>query len=264
MKSTVNPGRSTAPGARPPGARPNLAEDFYTGLVADLYTPLKSTSFDADRYRDLIVRHGEPALELGCGDGDPLLDLRARRLDIDGIDSSPEMIGRLHVRATERGLTVDAWVDSMQAMRPRRHYRTIFLAGPTFNLLPDDDAMAQALAGIARALSPDGTAVVPLFEPEPVSQPGTTVSRETPDGSLSCRTVAAARDPLERTQTLTLRYERVTSDDVETVERDWVLHWIDVEAFTELAAGTGLRVVAAPAVIGPEPADVVLRPASEG
>lgn len=239
------------------------AEKFYTGLVADLYTPLKSASVDAGRYRDLIVRYGEPALELGCGDGDPLLDLRAWGLAADGIDSSLDMIERLHDRAVERGLTVDAWVDSMQAMRPRRFYRTIFLAGPTFNLLPDDQAMAEALDAIAGALSPSGTAVIPLFEPEPVHQPGTVVRTETPDGAISCRIVAAARDPQLRTQTLTLRYERVTKNDAEVVERDWGLHWIDVEDFTDLAAGAGLRVVAAPTVIGPEPADFVLRKDSE-
>lgn len=53
------------------------AADFYTGLVAELYHPLKAHSFDAAPYRSLIERWGEPALELGCGDGEPLLDLQA-------------------------------------------------------------------------------------------------------------------------------------------------------------------------------------------
>ncbi len=124
------------------------ADAFYTGLVAELYTPLKSTSFDPGQYRELISRHGEPALELGCGDGDPLLDLRAEGLDIDGLDSSPDMINRLQRRAAERGLDVTAWVATMEAMSPPRRYRTIFLARPTCNLLPDDEAMAQALFNI--------------------------------------------------------------------------------------------------------------------
>ncbi|MFM7617915.1 MAG: SAM-dependent methyltransferase, partial [Actinomycetes bacterium] len=52
--------------------------DFYTGLVADLYAPLRSVVPDPDPYARFIARTGTPALELGCGDGDPLLDLRAR------------------------------------------------------------------------------------------------------------------------------------------------------------------------------------------
>ena len=57
----------------------NDPADFYTGLVADLYTPLKSSHTDPQAYIDFVKRHGEPALELGCGDGDPLLDLRLAR-----------------------------------------------------------------------------------------------------------------------------------------------------------------------------------------
>src|SRR6478735_4388662 len=45
--------------------------DFYTGLVAELYAPLRSGTPDADRYVRFVREHGEPALELGCGDGDP-------------------------------------------------------------------------------------------------------------------------------------------------------------------------------------------------
>lgn len=68
------------------------AASFYTGLVPELYAPLKAVSLDSQRYGDLIARHGEPALDLGCGDGDPLLDLRENGLDVDGLDSTPDMI----------------------------------------------------------------------------------------------------------------------------------------------------------------------------
>jgi hypothetical protein len=45
---------------------------------------------------------------------------------------------------------------------PRR-YRTIFLAGPTFNLLPDDETASAALRRIRAHLADGGVAVVPLF-----------------------------------------------------------------------------------------------------
>lgn len=68
--------------------------DFYTGIVADLYKPLKSTVRDAMPYIRLIEEYGEPALELGCGDGEPLLDLRRHGLDVEGVDSSADMLAR--------------------------------------------------------------------------------------------------------------------------------------------------------------------------
>ncbi|MGH7757815.1 MAG: class I SAM-dependent methyltransferase [Candidatus Dormibacteria bacterium] len=237
------------------------AHAFYTGLVADLYTPLKSTRFRPGPYRELIRRFGEPALELGCGDGDPLLDLREGGLDVDGIDSSPDMIRRLRGRAAERGLEVDAWIVSMQTMRLVRSYRTIFLAGPTFNLLPDDQTMAKALSKIEQTLTSDGTAVIPLFVPEPVGvdEIGVPARQDTPTGWIAWQMVDAARSEAAQTQTLTLRYERVEGSEKETLDRDWVIHWISVDVFTEMARRAGLRVVASPQRVGPEPADIILQ-----
>src|SRR5699024_11497049 len=58
-----------------------------------------------------------------------------------GVDPSPDMLARLRGRAERRGLEVNAWLTAMEAMVLPRRYRTVFLAGPTFNLLPTDDAM---------------------------------------------------------------------------------------------------------------------------
>ena len=80
--------------------------DFYTGLVAELYAPLRSFTSDPGEYAAFVASSGEPALELGCGDGDPLLDLRALGLDVDGVDSSADMLDRLRATAALRGLSV--------------------------------------------------------------------------------------------------------------------------------------------------------------
>ncbi|MEU8306257.1 class I SAM-dependent methyltransferase [Actinomadura sp. NPDC048955] len=71
------------------------AADFYTGIVAELYGPLKSFSQDPEPYAAFIEQSGTPALELGCGDGDPLHELRARGLEVEGVDSSADMLERL-------------------------------------------------------------------------------------------------------------------------------------------------------------------------
>lgn len=237
------------------------ASAFYTGLVAELYASLRSMSCEPDRYADLIAQHGQPALELGCGDGDPLLELVARGLDVDGLDSSADMISRLRRHAEERDLDVDVRVAEMQTMQLPRTYRTIFLAGPTFNLLPDDDAMTSALAAVARALSPDGTAIIPLFVPEPVDPGAIGVPRrqEQPDGWVSVQVLAADRDEPTRTQTVTLRYQRMLQGRLETLDRAWVLHWIDLDGFVELAQAAGLHVVSAPHAVDHTPRDILLR-----
>lgn len=71
---------------------------FYTGLVAELYSILRSENPDPTPYRRFIAAFGEPALELGCGDGDPMLALRLDGVDVEGLDSSADILaeaGRL-------------------------------------------------------------------------------------------------------------------------------------------------------------------------
>jgi SAM-dependent methyltransferase len=220
---------------------------FYTGLVADLYGPLKSSTFDPAPFATLIRRYGEPALELGCGDGHPLLALVADGLHVEGLDSSIDMLDRCRRSAESQGREVVLHHSTMETMDLGRHYRTIYLAGPTFNLLVSDDAAQQALRRIAAHLLPDGVALVPLFVPSPT--PVETFGRHrvsvSEDGSLMRFSVLSeVWDDAARTQTAQVRYELVVDDAVvESVDRSWILHWHAPGGFAELVANAGLEVV---------------------
>ena len=78
--------------------------DFYSGIVVDAYAKLKSSTFNAEPYIEFVTASGEPALEVGCGDGEPLLDLCAAGLDVDGVDSSMDMVVRCPDSAAKRGV----------------------------------------------------------------------------------------------------------------------------------------------------------------
>jgi len=226
--------------------------DFYTGIVAEIYGPLKSHSQNPEPYADFIRATGTPALELGCGDGDPLLDLRRRGLDVDGVDSSADMLDRLRHRADEQGAPITVFHQRMEALDLPRRYRSVFLAGPTFNLLPDDATALAALRGIRAHLADDGAVLVPLFvpEPTPADQLGRVRAAAAPDGAeLRVSVVSERRDERARTQTALLRYERHRGVDVSVVERYWVLHWYPRAVFEDLAGAAGLAV---DAVTGPE------------
>jgi SAM-dependent methyltransferase len=215
--------------------------DFYTGLVADLYRPLRGGAPDAASIAKFINRHGEPALELGCGDGDPILELRQQDLDVDGIDSSPDMIERCRARAAALGLSVDVRVARMETMELPRTYASIYLAGGTFMLLPDDAHASQALARIRALLAPGGCALIPLFLPDPVAEEHLNVWRAAIDDegrAIRFATIATQRDEAARLQTATLRYER----EAESTERDFTLHWYSRAQFAQLAHDAGLRV----------------------
>jgi SAM-dependent methyltransferase len=221
---------------------------FYTGIVADIYGPLRGDGPpDPAPYAAFVRRSGEPALELGCGDGDPLLDLRELGLDVEGLDSSPDMLERCRARAAARGVDVVLHCQPMESMGLPRRYRSIYIAGPTFNLLPDDDIAARALAAIALHLEDGGAALVPLFVPEPTDPAYFGAARRhTTDAGVQMAFSALDEtyDAQRRTRITTVRYELTVDEVTEVAERPWLLHWYTQDGFRALAESAGLHVSA--------------------
>jgi hypothetical protein len=217
---------------------------FYTGLVAQMYALLRSTLPDPEPCARFIEAAGEPALELGCGDGDPLLALRARGIDLEGLDSSRDMLTRCRARAIDIGLDVVLHESAMETMQLPRSYRSIYLAGPTFNLLPDDAHAARALERAYAHLVPGGVLRVPLFVPAPI--PASIVGHPTvidlPEEQLRLTVVGAELHSDLRVRTCRLRYERRRGDQSELVEREWVIHWHTQDGFGSLAEHAGFHV----------------------
>lgn len=192
--------------------------DFYTGIIAELYDQLKSVRPNPAEYARLVETYGEPALELGCGDGDPLLALRRHGLDVEGVDSSPDMLDLCRSNAASFGLEIVLHEQRMEDLDVARRYQLIFLAGPTFLLLTDDKVAFRALARIREHLAISGAV-------------------------MRVRVIGEDRDAAARTQTAILRYERHVNGVQSIVERPWTLHWYTPEIFQNLAAAAGLSAV---------------------
>lgn len=221
--------------------------NFYTGVVAELYRHLRSETPDPEPYARFVERSGQPALELGCGDGDPMLDLRERGLEVEGVDSSMDMLDRRRATAASRELAVTLHHATFEAMDLGCQYRSIYLAGATFNLLPDDDAARLALERIAAHLHPEGSVLIPLFVPQLAGDDavGKVQEHVTSDGvTMRVTALGIDRDEASRNQTTTLRYERLDGAEHEIAERAWLLHWIDQDLFTSMAAEAGLATIA--------------------
>lgn len=223
------------------------ASDFYTGLVAELYGPLKSHRQPAEPYASFIERSGQPALELGCGDGEPILELRRKGFDVDGVDSSADMLARCADKAAQEGLDLALHHQRMEELDLPRRYSSIFLAGPTFTLLPDDQSALRALHGVKRHLTDNGSALVPLFIPRQTPQDQFGREREAiaDDGAvLRVSVLSEERDEGARTQQTVLRYEKHVNGDRIVEDRPWTLHWHTQTGFRELAESAGLTVSA--------------------
>lgn len=221
------------------------AADFYTDLVVPAYAKLKSHSFEVDRYSRFVHATGQPALEIGCGDGQPLLSLIGAGLVVEGLDSSADMLARCRANAAASDLSVTLHHQRVETMQLGRTFASIYLAGPTFNLLPDDLIAAAALRSIRDHLSENGAALVPLWIPDhtPTEELGEVREAKEADGALLRYTALDETwDADARLRITSVRYERIATDGERTVaDRDWTLHWHRPDDFARLCTEAGLR-----------------------
>lgn len=220
--------------------------DFYSGIVVDAYAKLKSSTFNAEPYIEFVAASGEPALEVGCGDGEPLLDLCAAGLDVDGVDSSLDMVVRCRENAAKRGVAPQVIHQRVEDLSLERRYASIYFAGPTFNLLADDETALRALRAIRSHLTDDGAALIPLWVPDPTPDDELGVTRATDDApgiELRYTPLSEIYDRDRRTRTTTSRYERVATGEAEVAHREWIIHWHTPRSFRRLCEGAGLHVV---------------------
>jgi SAM-dependent methyltransferase len=221
-------------------------DQFYTGLVAHAYAPLRGAVASAEVYERFVRKWGEPALEIGCGHGEPLLDLVAAGLNVTGLDSSADMLALCRATALARCLDVTLLCQRMESLATDERFSSIYFAGPTFQLVIDPDAATTALARIALHLRDGGRVLVPLFVPAPFDAGSFGAWREHvgDDGEvLAVATVAQSYRPDECRVDTTLRYRRGPEDaPVEVVDRVWSLRWYEGDSFAALAHRAGLRV----------------------
>lgn len=221
-------------------------DQFYTGLVSYAYAPLRSARAPSAPYEAFVRRYGEPALELGCGHGEPLLDLVACGLDVSGLDSSADMLDRCRVQAARRSLDVRLHCQRMERMQLGTTFASIYLAGPTFQLVVDLDEARAALRSIAAHLRPGGAALVPLFIPERLTGDAFGIWRTDVDETgreVAVQAVSQSYRPAERRVDTVLRYRAgPASAPTDTVERTWSLRWYASGEFDALAVDAGLEV----------------------
>src|SRR5437667_756899 len=147
----------------------------YRGMMAAAWDLLRGdTTTWEDRffYRDLIVRYGQPVLDVGCGTGRLLLDYLTQGMDIDGVDASPEMLAICAEKAQQLGLHPRVFEQVMQKLDLPRAYRTIMVPSSSFQLLTDPRDAQEAMHRFFRHLEPGGILVMPfmLLWNEPTTQ----------------------------------------------------------------------------------------------
>ena len=209
-------------------AEPVTAGYEYRGLKAstwDLFLGQASVWEDTLFFREMIVRYGQPALELGCGTGRLLLGYLADGLDIDGVDNSPEMLAVCREKAASLGLQPGLFQQTMEALALPRRYRTIIVPAGSFQLVTDPALARRALHRMVAHLQPGGGLALRfmlLWQPgEPVQSDWRMVGEITrPDDGARVRWWQKSwfdvANQLEHTQD---RYEVLLHGEIVTTEQ---------------------------------------------
>jgi ubiquinone/menaquinone biosynthesis C-methylase UbiE len=117
------------------------------GMMASAWDLLRGdTSSWPDRffYKDLILKYGQPALDVGCGTGRLLLDYLAQGIDIDGVDNSPEMLAICAEKAQQLGLHPQLFEQPMERLDLPRTYPKAFKELKAERLMPDACELRQS------------------------------------------------------------------------------------------------------------------------
>jgi hypothetical protein len=137
----------------------------YGRHIAEVYDELHADlSPDAAVAAIAGYADGGAVLEFGIGTGRIALPLTASGLRVEGIDGSPEMVGRL--RANPGGSSLRVEIGDFSTTTMDRQYAVVVLAYNTINALPSQEAQVQTFRNAAAHLQPSGVFLVENWVPD--------------------------------------------------------------------------------------------------
>jgi SAM-dependent methyltransferase len=139
----------------------------YRGLAAQCYDMWfgEEPFVDQEFFHRHLAAAGGPALEVACGTGRLLVPYLRDGFDIEGVDSSAEMLAICRRKAQDYGLVPVLHEQLMQDLDLPRRYATIFVPFGSFQILARREEAFEALRRFHAHLQPGGQVLIPLFVP---------------------------------------------------------------------------------------------------
>lgn len=144
-------------------------EGYDDTTYGRLWSPVYDDMFDTvdDSVVDLLQRHaGQPprALELAIGTGRVALPLRARGVDVSGIDISEEMVAKL--RAKPGGEAIPVTMGDFADVAVDDSFPLIYLPFNTIFGLLTQERQVECFQNVAAHLEPGGRFILDCFVPD--------------------------------------------------------------------------------------------------
>lgn len=142
---------------------PSTYGDRIADIYDDLYGPAPEEAIDL---LCELASPGGTALELGIGTGRMALPLRARGIDIHGVDASQAMVDRLRAKpgGGDIPVTIADFADVGDLLCGT--YDLVFCVFNTFFALLTQEAQVKCFEGVNKILRPQGKFLLELFVPD--------------------------------------------------------------------------------------------------
>lgn len=138
----------------------------YSGFLVDWYDDLlKSETRDIELYSGLISVDDAPVLEMACGTGRLLVELLKKGVACDGLDLSAPMLDVCKKKLLSQNLQTDLYQVDILKFEISKSYKTIFISGGSFQLIPSFDEAMSALKNISSSLEAGGRFICDLWIP---------------------------------------------------------------------------------------------------
>jgi SAM-dependent methyltransferase len=139
--------------------------ETYGETVADVYDEWHlppNTAGEIDLLTELAA--GGRALELGIGTGRVAIPLRARGVDIHGVDSSPAMVEKM--RAKPDGASIPVAIGNMADVPIDGPFTFVFVVYNTFFMLMSQEEQVRCFGNVAARLASGGRFLIHAFVPD--------------------------------------------------------------------------------------------------
>jgi SAM-dependent methyltransferase len=212
---------------------------MYGKLCTEVYELTKPVS---GNYRDVpyFIQHlskiNGRILEAMVGTGRLLIPLIDAGLNVEGIDTSPDMLNACKHNCAARNLNPILHEGSIENLDVSGKFSAIVVALGSFMLLGSRKAAISALQAFAKHLEPNGRIFIDLALPVGSFKTESILTQRDPvqclDGSIIVMQTSSRIDWMEQIEHTLIRYEKWKSGkSIDTELQHLSLHWFGLEEF---------------------------------
>ena len=226
-----------------------LASEVY-----DLDKPIGTSFADVEYYLDQLKGVDGPVLEPAVGTGRVMIPLLVAGLNVEGFDTSPEMLGVCRRHCKERDLNPKLWEADMADFVRSDAYAAVIVPAGSFALLDGNDAARRALQCSYQSLRRGGQLIIDLDAPRHDNALGAMRHWSSGEFILTLQTLHVEYNPAANQTTRWLRYDKWRDGELVSSELQpfRLQHW-SIGEFSALLAKTGFGKIRTTADYRPDP-----------